>query len=515
LAAISTLDRSSLEEFQTQLIEAGFRPTDELQRTWVGSTPDCFRRFTNASQMRLVFQDGWPFRPPKVFVPGIELEHVNPEGEVCLWRPDDSSLQWKALEGLNERIEEWCSAAPEFRPEDAALDAHLYFKGGEEASILAVFDLGSISASGFADRRHGALHGIRKHSRLMELHGGPGTSESIPGRWYYRTAISPPPWDIDALEGKLGKSQRRDFEDLQRRVASRPVGSEGIVLLIWDTGGGKDAMAVLLQKEQTGIVAKPLIAAPNDEGTLRLRSGPDFSMVRPKHVVLFGAGAIGSHVALLLSESGLGHLTIVDCDLLRPGDVVRHAADASAVGCPKADIVKVVVEHSAPWTRVESKGICPWTLDHLQALTQGADLALDATGFWSFAQHVSVYFGQISVPLISAALYRGGSVARVRRQVLEADTPIYSRVDNPAYPVIPPADTDEVVLEMGCSSPVINAPPVSVAAAAALTAQVVIDSLTSRFECSDEVVEVYRPLDSPPFNKPGRVQMTGEEISNA
>lgn len=508
MGPISTLDPSSLEQFQTQLIKARFRPVDESQQIWIGPAPDCFRAFTDATQMRLEFQDGWPFRPPKIFVPGIELEHVNPEGEVCLWRPDDPSLQWSTFEGLNDRIEGWCSAAQGgFRPEDAALDAHLYFQGGQKTKTLAAFDLASISSSGFSDRRHGALHGIRKHPGLIELYGGPGTSETIPGRWYYRTTICPPPSDIETFRNKLGRSQQSNFDELCGRVASSSGGFERLALLIWDTDHGRNALAIVLRKEDEDIVAEPLIAAPADIETLSLRSGPDFSTLSTKRVTLFGAGAIGSHIALLLSECGLGHLTILDCDLLRPGNVVRHAADTRLIGFPKADIVKILVQSNAPWTSVESKGACPWTLDDLKALTQDIDLAVDATGYWSFAQHVSAYFRQISVPLVSAALYRGGAVARVRRQVLETDTAIYERVDNPAYPVIPPGDESEFTLEMGCSSPVHNASPAAVAAAAAATVQVVIDTLTERFECRDEVLDVYRVLESPPFDKLGRIEV--------
>ena len=508
MGRISTLDRASLEQFQTQLVNARFRPVDEFQRIWVGPVPSCFRAFTSAPETRLEFQDGWPFRPPKIFVPGIELEHVNPEGEVCLWRPDDSSLQWRTFGGLNDRMQEWCSAGQEgFRPEDAALDAHLYFKGGQGTRTLATFDLGSISPSGFSDRQDGALHGVPKHSGLIELTGGPGTSESIPGRWYYRATIRVPPHDIDTFKNKLGRSQQRDFAELRGRVESGPVGFERLALLIWNGDHGKNALALLLRKEEEEVAAQPLIAAPTDIGTLSLRSGPDFSMLSTKRVTLFGAGAIGSQVALLLSECGLGHLTVVDSDLLRPGNVARHAADSRLIGVPKADIVRDLVQLSAPWTKVKPVGICPWALEALKELVQDTDLAIDATGYWSFAQHVSAYFKQIEVALVSAALYRGGAVARVRRQVLDTDTVIYERIENPAYPVIPPGDESEFTLEMGCSSPVHNAPPAAVAAAAALTVQVVIDTLTKRFEYRDEVVDVYRVLESPPFDKLGRIEV--------
>ena len=42
--------------------------------------------------------------------------------------------------------------------------------------------------------------------------------------------------------------------------------------------------------------------------------------------------------------------------------------------------------------------------------------------------------------LVSGALYRGGFIARVRRQALAGDTPIHQRDDLTRYPEIPAGD---------------------------------------------------------------------------
>ena len=61
--------------------------------------------------------------------------------------------------------------------------------------------------------------------------------------------------------------------------------------------------------------------------------------------------------------------------------------------------------------------------------------------------------------------------------------------------------------ETVCSAPVNNAPPASVVACASLTVQVAVDALTGRFAYDDEVIDVYLPLDEPPFDRIGRVSM--------
>ena len=107
------------------------------------------------------------------------------------------------------------------------------------------------------------------------------------------------------------------------------------------------------------------------------------------------------------------------------------------------------------------------------------DIVLEATGLAGFTNLLSVICEQRGMPLVSAALYRSGAVARVRRQV-PGCTPIYAIVPiSRTIPTIPPGE-EPLVFEPGCSSPINNASPVAVAAVSALTAEVVIDSLTAR-----------------------------------
>ena len=77
-----------------------------------------------------------------------------------------------------------------------------------------------------------------------------------------------------------------------------------------------------------------LIPGETDQETLMLRAGSDAMELQSKHVVLFGAGALGGYAAVLLAQSGVGSLTIVDYDFLLPGNVVRHVAGHSLVGMP-------------------------------------------------------------------------------------------------------------------------------------------------------------------------------------
>ena len=71
----------------------------------------------------------------------------------------------------------------------------------------------------------------------------------------------------------------------------------------------------------------------------QLLLGPD-AMVRlaSAKVILFGAGGVGSWTAEALVRTGIGHLTIVDADVICPTNVNRQSQATSLnVGLPKAD----------------------------------------------------------------------------------------------------------------------------------------------------------------------------------
>ena len=255
---------------------------------------------------------------------------------------------------------------------------------------------------------------------------------------------------------------------------------------------------------------------PDDERSLILRAGPDAPTLRSQKATVFGAGALGGYVAVALAESGLGSLDIVDGDVLAPGNVVRHVAGHDHVGASKVRAVEAVVRNHAPWTEVTCQEKTPRTPSDIEALIGKADIIVDATGDAAFTQALAMTASAAVKPLIAGALYRGGSIARVQRQALTNDMPIGQRAGLPQYLVIPPGDDSEdlAIPDVGCSAPVNNAPPAAVLACSSLMVQTVIDALTERFESDDEVIDVYRPLSEPPFDRIGRVDSAPADHHN-
>ncbi len=496
-----TFDQASLERFQTELIEAGFEPGPGWRRVWTGPIADALKPLTTAETMKIVFLDGWPFQHPRLFVEGLDAEHVGSDGQVCLWREGASSDEWRTFADFLKRIDEWATRAQSgFQSEDFALDGHLSFEA-RRSGCIATVDLSALPMDG-AEGKLGKISGTwDKNETVLKVEAG--TKGTIEGRWYL--LADPPrrrPHDIAEVRQLLNKRQRPNLE--RRLGAVDKHGHSRLLLIAWDRELGREALVLLVEPIEHVTTVRAIEVAPIDEQVLKLRAGPDVEALAGKRVCIFGIGAIGSHAALTLAECGTGILVLVDRDRLRPGNVVRHAANSLCVGYTKVHAISLEALTRASWTRVVTEESSPWGPTALRALLGGADLVIDTTGLSSFTRMIASVCQEEDLPLVSAALYRQGAVGRVRRQALPSDVPLWER-EPPRYPVIPSGEEPPPIFEAGCSAAVNNASPLVVKSISALLAESAIDLLTGRLLLGDERLVVYRPLKETPFNRIGPV----------
>ena len=497
---VATLDQASLDQFVTELVTAGFEPIPGAGARWRGPIHPALRKWTKSEDMDILVQDGWPIRHPRVYVPGLELEHVNHEGEVCLWRDDDPVMDWVTLGGINRRIEAWSDAGRSgFREVDVALDAHLYF---QPAGIgLAIIDPEEFRRNGaLRDGDFESIYASRVGAALR-LTARQIAGDVLKGRWYYRSREIQQPRNVQSFRSALTSAQQRHFDNGLQQFREGKRGALDVLLLMWETGYGMNLLVLVPKLVGKGNVELSSIeAASVDVGTLMRRSGPDADALLRKSAALFGVGAVGSHVALGLSGAGLGSLTLVDGDLLRPGNVVRHAVGHSLVGQNKAGAVRQELATRSPWTAVQAQESDVWSPQEILNLCESNDLVIDATGNAAFSILISQVAERHDCALVSVSLYRSGRVARVRRQ-WRGTPAIYRRADLDVYPLIPAGNEEESFLETGCSAPVNLAPPHVVLSAAALACQICVDTLLDRAELADEIIDVYRPLPEEGFQR--------------
>lgn len=489
----ASVDPAALDQFVVDLVTAGFKP-DATGYVWTGPIDPSLSDLTDAKTMEVALRDGWPFFPPYVHADGIRPGPHLQERLLCLWRVGDESLQWLRLADLRGRITEW---AGRYRlgatADDPVLDPNMYWRS--RVPILAVVDLQSIA---WGDGGSGELRATWTGRRIEIGNEGP-----LRVRWYARAGLREEPVDLEALSQALKAAQQRNL-GRELEVVGQPEGLR-LLMLIWQSPAGEPNILTLgLARGADGsIQAQAYETARTDTEVLIRRAGPDAEALRAKSVIVFGCGAIGSHISLLLARSCIGQLTLVDGEVLRPGDIIRHAVAREFVGENKATATSLSVQSTAPWTEVHPHEGQVWNPEALAEMVADVDLVVDATGEPAFTEQLSRVVLGARRSALSAALYRGGDVARIRLYAPGA-VPWHARTPEAGYPVIPPPDHEPPpTWETGCGAPINNAPPVSVAAAAGLAARAAIDVLTGRETASLDLIDVYRPFGDSPFDRAG------------
>ena len=454
-APIETYDQASLESFTSELVVAGFEPDPGTAlRIWTGPAHPALAPLTDTRQMRLVIRDGWPVVFPYLFAEGLHTNHLTASGYVCLWHEGDGSQEWVTLEGVYSRLAQWCDAAQNgWDPAGLARDAYLNFQ--PKVRGVAVLDLEELQVGAAGTR--GVFHGqLQPPGRVLLQPGSHSVQGDLQGMCYRVGHLEVPPRNLDELRSALTRQQARSLE---RALASRrngeclqPSGSVDLILFSWNLEDVTHLLVLALEGTGDETTALALQSGPVDRPSLMLRAGPDLALLSDKTVTILGLGALGGHVAVALAQSGVTHLRLFDSDSLLPENVVRHAGGHLLVGAPKVEAATVLVRDHAPWTEISASPSSPLAPNELTQAISGSDLVVDATGVEASTLAICLCAQTQSTALVSGTLYRGGSIARVRRQGTPGDTPILDRVEAAGYVLIPPGPEDHLVHPtVGCS----------------------------------------------------------------
>lgn len=209
------------------------------------------------------------------------------------------------------------------------------------------------------------------------------------------------------LNGRLDTTQR---EQLQRPIRDRGRGIHRIVLLRNATCG----FAYLLPGGPTTVVedgtrkrAYPSLTTPlplqvtrfDPSWTVGRDQHPEVQHRQEQHVLVLGAGAMGSEVVNHLAKAGVGFITLVDSDILVTANLGRHLLGAESMGKSKAEAVAQRINLGYPATVVTPKKISAERWLQENSLTN-VDLILDLTGEPDVRWHVDCARQQYSCPLL-------------------------------------------------------------------------------------------------------------------
>ncbi len=275
--------------------------------------------------------------------------------------------------------------------------------------------------------------------RLLEL--------SIEGLWYDLPKEPPPMGDGKDLESVLGLAGIADpsgeLEKLQPRgKVLEPLvgfrfpsrGGHGFEWLVLRLAPLEDlegaAIAEELRKNPSVVRdilrsarVQALRALTITQPSLELRNtGRVPESLHDKKVLVVGCGAMGGDVAVTLAKAGVGKLILLDHDIVRPGNAIRHVASLQGSGLKKVDAVRHAIWQHNPFVEVDVYHVnLTERLDVLEGLLSNCDLVVSTVA----DDNVDMVINETAVRLGRIGIFgralRGGSAARVFRVRPEAD----------------------------------------------------------------------------------------------
>jgi len=136
------------------------------------------------------------------------------------------------------------------------------------------------------------------------------------------------------------------------------------------------------QRFQVRDVVPLVVRRVDPEWTYGRCQHPEVAVRQGKHVVVFGAGALGAHIVDQLARAGVGKISIVDPETMQPANIGRHLLGADSIGRSKAKCVEWQVGRANPACILKHYDISAeaWLQRPLATDDEHVDMFVDVTG---------------------------------------------------------------------------------------------------------------------------------------
>lgn len=497
-------DRAALRR---ALADRGFADDGEVLR---GPVPWQANSSPVTATVDITLPARYPFGPPAVRLhdPGAPLEitfHIDLDGCLCLWDTDEPASEppWKDPNLLLQRIAGWLEQTAAGWPGDEDCDLDRYLAAGAEPSLV-LYNYDTIRpAEGYhyttASRNPDTI-AIKTTTWDQPVR----TARTSPGKGKKarkRQAISVPRQLAYVADLGILRQPVREWDDVAALLGDRArelrryinQGHMKLLLLWYRRGRNEGALALAVERGQPPDI-RALQAADTSLPARTLRAGTHAGELCRRRLTIVGCGAIGSHIADLLYREGVRRLHLIDSQILRPGNVIRHIALPHLVGYPKVEAVRLSLAlYELGDDEIQASQLSITSPEQALQILSDADLVIDATGNQQASAILCWAAGISRRPMITVCVQREGGIARADRFPL--------RGSETHLPPVPAPAGKSPIRERGCGDAVSLTPPSAVVAAAELAAGLARDELALRCTLPATLIRVLQEQPDHPYDR--------------
>lgn len=537
MASSQVLDEY-LETFRIWLRDAGFVQTSQYNpmETWGGEVTVEWKEEKSGSHQSakhiilILLPEGFPYNTPIVISqdnPPLKPSwHLNPQplSSLCLWQSENGWQPHFTAQHMLNRIRDWfyCYHTDKW-PEDSEMpDLFAYLENvglvvtGEDwtppiDTVCGKFTLWQ--RKGFGEKIHGlaSTAGDGKsiilelpEKRLSLFVDKEKDTLRLTGVWFRLDKPFVPSNNLSELFNSIDQNLRKQtgwaVEQCVRSIGKTlPSGITFPIALGYKDRSSLErwlflqaAVPITSNKKHKvpwsrsqDIKLTSFRTAPAKEADLLRRTAHISDSLKQRKAIVFGVGALGSSIALLLAKTGFGELRLVDSDTLMPGNIIRHVCGLNFVGSEKIYATAVTISTYNPDCLIRPYQ-STWEVSKLQEYLQDCDVVIDATANSNFSLHLNGVCIDLCKPIIFTSAYRRAKIGKIiiRRN---ANDPCFACYVDPQfwspdeYPIVPPAP-QETFIEDGCGSVTQEATALDIEAVANLTVRVAIKLVQQKLE---------------------------------
>ncbi|MDD3922444.1 MAG: sulfur carrier protein ThiS adenylyltransferase ThiF [Endomicrobiaceae bacterium] len=155
------------------------------------------------------------------------------------------------------------------------------------------------------------------------------------------------------LNGKLIHTECSSIYELKKSLS---IENDNIVII----NGFQTNQDYILSKNDSIVIIKKGVMPSKDEfeSMISARHTPQvYNKLKQSKVAIAGLGGLGSNIAIMLARTGVGHLLLVDFDIVEPSNLNRQHYFARHLSMPKTSALEQQIKDINPFITIDTKTV--------------------------------------------------------------------------------------------------------------------------------------------------------------